>query len=75
MYELYKSLCLLELEDDPTIGPYVVGRGGAPNADGVYEFDAAVMRGSDLRVGAVAALQGYDIELILYSFLVYPLDV
>eukprot|EP00048_Salpingoeca_helianthica_P008760 m.125911 g.125911 ORF g.125911 m.125911 type:complete len:323 (-) comp14682_c0_seq1:67-1035(-) len=45
------------VEEDPLLGPYFVGKGGMPNAEGVYELDAAVMRGSDLRVGAVGALQ------------------
>eukprot|EP00047_Mylnosiga_fluctuans_P014468 m.38744 g.38744 ORF g.38744 m.38744 type:complete len:318 (-) comp5524_c0_seq4:152-1105(-) len=48
------------VEDDPVTGPYFVGRGGTPNAAGEYEFDAAVMRGSDCRVGAVASLQGFS---------------
>lgn len=43
------------IEIDPTIP--TVGRGGLPNRDGVMELDAAFMRGSDLRCGAVAALR------------------
>lgn len=43
------------IEIDPTIP--TVGRGGLPNRDGVMELDAAFMRGSDLRSGAVAALR------------------
>ncbi|XAL98624.1 isoaspartyl peptidase/L-asparaginase [Phycisphaeraceae bacterium D3-23] len=43
------------VEIDPTIP--TVGRGGLPNRDGVMELDAAFMRGSDLRCGAVAALR------------------
>ena len=45
-------------ERDPAIGPYFVGLGGMPNADGCMELDAAVMRGKDCAVGAVAGLQG-----------------
>jgi isoaspartyl peptidase/L-asparaginase-like protein (Ntn-hydrolase superfamily) len=45
------------VEEDADLGPYFVGKGGMPNADGQYELDAAVMRGLDLRVGAVGALQ------------------
>ncbi|MEM9415783.1 MAG: isoaspartyl peptidase/L-asparaginase [Planctomycetota bacterium] len=43
------------VEIDPTIP--TVGRGGLPNREGVMELDAAFMRGSDLRCGAVAALR------------------
>ncbi|MFI4860799.1 MAG: isoaspartyl peptidase/L-asparaginase [Phycisphaerales bacterium JB063] len=43
------------IEIDPTIP--TVGRGGLPNRAGVMELDAAFMRGSDLRCGAVAALR------------------
>jgi len=43
------------IEIDPSIP--TVGRGGLPNRDGVMELDAAFMRGSDLRCGAVAALR------------------
>jgi len=43
-------------ERDPAVRS--VGRGGLPNADGVVELDAALMRGEDVMVGAVGGLQG-----------------
>lgn len=43
-------------EDDPDVSS--VGKGGLPNAAGEVELDAAIMRGSDLAVGAVAGLKG-----------------
>src|SRR5581483_11086651 len=43
------------VEDDPEVNS--VGKGGLPNAEGVVQLDAAVMRGADLMVGAVAALE------------------
>lgn len=42
------------LEDDATFN---AGRGAVPNADGDYELDAAVMEGTTLGIGAVAALR------------------
>jgi len=52
---LEKGLNVVEL--DPATGPYFVGKGGLPNAVGQVTLDAAVMRGSDCRLGSVAALQ------------------
>lgn len=49
------------VEDDPTTGRYYVGRGCYPNAEGVVQLDAAIMRGNDCRFGAVAALEGYEV--------------
>ena len=43
------------VEDDPEVES--VGFGGAPNADGVVELDAAVMWGPGRRCGAVAGLR------------------
>ncbi|MBI3725420.1 N(4)-(beta-N-acetylglucosaminyl)-L-asparaginase [bacterium] len=42
-------------EDDPLVDS--VGKGGLPNAEGEVELDAAIMRGADLAVGAVAGLK------------------
>ena len=47
----------LVVEDDPTTGPYYVGRGCYPNRNGIVQLDAALMRGSDHSFGAVAALE------------------
>lgn len=47
------------VEDDPTTGRYYVGRGCYPNAEGVVQLDAAIMRGSDCSIGGVAALERY----------------
>lgn len=44
-----------QIELDPSVP--TVGIGGLPNREGVMELDAAYMRGSDLRCGAVAALR------------------
>ena len=46
------------VENDGRLGLYFVGKGGLPNSAGEYELDAAVMRGSDMAFGGVAALQG-----------------
>lgn len=43
------------LEDNPL---YNAGTGAALNRDGEVELDAAIMSGTDLRVGAVAAIRG-----------------
>jgi beta-aspartyl-peptidase (threonine type) len=43
------------LEDDPTFN---AGNGAVANADGVVQLDAAIMRGEDLAIGAVGALEG-----------------
>jgi isoaspartyl peptidase/L-asparaginase-like protein (Ntn-hydrolase superfamily) len=49
-----------DVEDDPSTGKYFIGRGCYPNSEGVVQLDAAMMRGSDCRVGSVAALEGYS---------------
>jgi beta-aspartyl-peptidase (threonine type) len=62
---LLSSRCALDaveegiriVEADPRI--HSVGLGGRPNILGHVECDAAIMDGCTLRVGAVAALQGY----------------
>ena len=43
------------LETDPIFN---AGRGGALNADGQVELDAAIMEGNDLNFGSVAVVQG-----------------
>lgn len=48
-----------EVEDDPSTGPYYVGRGCYPNSNGIVQLDAALMRGSDRAFGSIAALEGY----------------
>eukprot|EP00731_Ephydatia_muelleri_P036934 Em0358g3a len=48
------------VEDDPSTGRYYVGRGCYPNSEGIVQLDGAVMRGTDCRFGAVAALEGYS---------------
>ncbi len=44
-------------EDDPQ--EHTVGYGGIPNALGQVQLDASLMDGRDLRVGAVAGVEGY----------------
>lgn len=48
---------IIRVEDDPTID--CVGFGGLPNLRGEMQLDAAMMRGSDLRMGAVMGLSGF----------------
>lgn len=43
------------LEDDPTFN---AGNGAVLNADGIAQLDASMMRGEDLAIGAVGALEG-----------------
>lgn len=43
------------LEDDPTFN---AGAGAVLNSEGVVQLDAAIMRGGDLAIGAVGALEG-----------------
>ncbi len=46
------------VESDPTVDS--VARGGWLNANGELELDAAFMNGDTLRVGAVAAVKGFE---------------
>ena len=46
------------VESDPEVDS--VGRGGWLNAGGQLELDAAMMDGDTLRVGAVAAVKGFE---------------
>jgi isoaspartyl peptidase/L-asparaginase-like protein (Ntn-hydrolase superfamily) len=48
---------VMVVEADPT--DMSVGLGGRPNAEGMVELDAAVMDGSSLEAGSVAALQDF----------------
>ena len=48
---------LNQVELDPATGPYFVGRGGLPNLEGDVQLDAAIMRGSDCALGAVAGMK------------------
>ena len=52
------NLVSLEIEDDPTTGRYLIGRGCYPNSEGLVQLDAAVMNGKDLNFGSVCALEG-----------------
>ena len=51
------TLVARTVEDDPAVD--TVGYNAWPNRLGEMELDAAVMRGRDLRLGAVLGLQGY----------------
>ena len=46
-----------DVEDDPSTGPYYVGRGCFPNNAGIVQLDAALMRGKDCAFGGVAGLE------------------
>ncbi|MBR6824859.1 MAG: N(4)-(beta-N-acetylglucosaminyl)-L-asparaginase [Firmicutes bacterium] len=48
---------IIRIEDNPDIES--VGFGGIPNIRGEMELDAAMMRGRDLRIGAVMGLSGF----------------
>ena len=52
-----------DIEDELQYGKNIVGRGGCPNRDGTLQCDAAVMDGRTMKLGAVAALEGYDTTL------------
>ena len=58
-YSIHSSWYCLVIEDDPATGVYYVGRGCYPNSEGVVQLDAALMRGRDCCVGAVAGLERY----------------
>ena len=45
------------VEDDPSTGPYYVGRGCYPNRNGIVQLDAAIMAGVDCSFGGVAGLE------------------
>ncbi|MBN2357033.1 isoaspartyl peptidase/L-asparaginase [candidate division KSB1 bacterium] len=48
------TAAVVVMEDDPT---FDAGRGSFLNADAEVELDASIMRGSDLKAGAVAAVR------------------
>ena len=45
------------VENDSSLGARHVGRGNFPNAAGFPQYDGAVMRGSDCKIGAIGALE------------------
>lgn len=53
----YSVFFITVVEDDPSTGPYFVGRGCYPNKRGIVQLDAALMRGIDCAFGAVAGLE------------------
>ena len=54
---VHKHVLCAVVEDDPDTGKFYIGRGCYPNAEGVVQLDAAIMKGSDCSFGAVAALE------------------
>jgi len=46
------------IEEDPSTGVYLVGRGSYPNSEGTIQLDAAVMDGKNLHFGSVCTLEG-----------------
>lgn len=60
------------LEDDPAFN---AGCGAVANADGDYELDAAVMDGTTLNIGAVAALRDVRNPVVVAGLLVEELPV
>lgn len=46
-----------DVEDNPSFKS--VGYGGLPNIDGKVQLDASFMQGNTMRVGAIAALEGF----------------